>query len=249
MIPGKALISLTSVLLVIVVLAYVLALIMASEYIRFKLKLSPYFTRRIIHLLAGDSIVVLPLFDSPVYPIVLTVILALMVLVGLSRPNNPFSRTMVVSEYDKIHVYGPLYYIVAIMVLVIVFYGKPEIVIASTMIMAWGDGFASLIPKLVSRPHMVFDKGPRYRKSIEGFTAMIVFGFIGSILGLWLSNIVAGLRISILGFIPVLLVACVVAGLVELLSVGVLAGFDNFTVPFASAIIIYFLEKVLGFIQ
>ncbi len=239
--------SLISAILVVAVLAYVVLLIMISEYIRSKLRLSPYFTRRIIHLLAGDSIVVLPLFDSPIYPIVITVILALMVLIGLSRPNNPFSRTMVVSEYDKIHVYGPLYYILAIMVLVVVFYSRPEIVIASTMIMSWGDGFASLIPRLVSKPYMVFNKGPRYRKSIEGFMAMVLFGLIGSILGLWLSNVIAGLGLDIMGFMPILVVACIVAGVVELLSVGVLAGFDNFTVPFISAAVIYFLENIPGF--
>lgn len=237
--------DLFSIILVITVILYVVLLIMISEYIRSRKGLSSYFTRRIIHLLAGDSIVVLPLFKHVVYPVVITIILALMVFIGLSRPGNPFSKTMVVTEYDKLHVYGPLYYILAIMILVILFYNHPEIVIASTMIMAWGDGFASLVPKYISNPHMIFNSGVRYRKSIEGTLSMIIMGFLGAIVGLFLSTILTGYGFNIVGLIPIVLIASIVSGIVEMLSVGPLASFDNLTVPMASTVTILLLEHML----
>jgi len=221
-----------------VVVVYVIGLIMLAEKIREKKNLSPYFTRRIIHLFAGDSIVVLPLFKHPIYPIIVTVILALMVFIGLSRPNNPLSKTMVVTEYDKLHVYGPLYYILSIMLLVLFLYNRPDIVVASTMIMAWGDGFASLIPAKIGKPHMIFNRGIKWRKSIEGSLSMFIFGFIGALIGLILMSVISGYPLNIIDYIPKLLIACIGATLVELFSVGVLASFDNFTVPFASAVIL-----------
>ena len=235
-------IDLFSIILVIIVILYVVLLIMVSEYIRSRKGLSPYFTRRIIHLLAGDSIVVLPLFKHVIYPVVITVVLALMIFIGLSKPSNPFSKTMVITEYDKLHVYGPLYYVLAIMILVIFFYNRPEIVIASTMIMAWGDGFASLVPRYVSRPHMIFDKGVRFRKSIEGTISMFVMGFIGALIGLIVSQLLTGYPFNIIELLPVVAVASAVAAIVELLSIGPLASFDNFTVPLTVAITMYVLE-------
>lgn len=238
-------IDLFSIILVIIVILYVVLLIMVSEYIRSRKRLSPYFTRRIIHLLAGDSIVVLPLFKHVIYPVVITVVLALMIFIGLSKPGNPFSKTMVITEYDKLHVYGPLYYILAIMILVILFYNRPEIVIASTMIMAWGDGFASLIPKYISNPHMIFDNGVRYRKSIEGTLGMFIMGFLGAIIGLFLSTILTGYNFNIVSLAPIILIASIVSSIVEMLSVGPLASFDNLTVPMASSITILILERML----
>ncbi len=230
-----------SIALTILVLLYVIGLILVAERIRVRKGLSPYFTRRMIHLFAGDSIIVLPLFRHPFYPILVTVILALMVLIGLSRPNNPLSKTMVVSEYDKLHVYGPLYYIISILVLVLFFYNRPEVVVTSTMIMAWGDGFASLIPAMIERKHMVFDKGVKWKKSIEGSLSMFFFGFLGAIIGLTLMTLLTGFPVNIVAMLPKILVACTVATLVELLSVGVLASFDNFTVPFTVAVVLVLL--------
>ena len=233
--------DLFSIVLTILVLLYVVGLILVAEKIRIKKGWSPYFTRRIIHLFAGDSIIVLPLFKHPLYPILVTVILALMVLVGLSRPNNPLSKTMVVSEYDKLHVYGPLYYIISILVLVLFFYNKPEVVVAATMIMAWGDGFASLVPAILERKHMIFNRGVKWRKSVEGSLSMFFFGFLGAIVGLALMMLLTGYSVNLAVMIPEILVACTVATIVELLSVGVLASFDNFTVPFTAAIILALL--------
>lgn len=227
-----------SIVLVVMVLLYVIGLIIVAERIRVKKGLPSYFTRRMIHLFAGDSIIVLPLFKHPVYPIIITVILALMVSIGLSRPNNPLSKTMVVSEYDKLHVYGPLYYIISILLLVVLFYNKPEIVIAATMIMAWGDGFASLIPAKLNKVHMIFNRGIKWRKSIEGSLSMFLFGFIGALIGLTLMVILTGYPVNISEFIPKLIVACTAATIVELLSIGVLASFDNFTVPLVSAAVL-----------
>ncbi len=230
-----------SIALAILVLLYVIGLILVAEKIRVRKELSPYFTRRMIHLFAGDSIIVLPLFKHPFYPVLVTVILALMVLVGLSRPNNPLSKTMVVSEYDKLHVYGPLYYIISILVLVLFFYNKPEIVVAATMIMAWGDGFASLVPAMLKRKHMIFNRGVKWRKSVEGSLSMFFFGFLGAVIGLALMGLLTGYPINLVSMVPKILVACTVATIMELLSVGVLASFDNFTVPFTAAIILALL--------
>ncbi len=227
-----------SIVLVIVVLLYVIGLILIAEKIRVKKGLSSYFTRRMIHLFAGDSIIVLPLFKHPIYPIIITIILALMVFIGLSRPNNPLSKTMVVSEFDKLHVYGPLYYIISILLLVVFFYNRPEIVVAATMIMAWGDGFASLIPAKLNKVHMIFNRGIKWRKSIEGSLSMFFFGFIGALIGLVLMMVLTSYSFDILGFIPKLLITCAIATIVELLSIGKLASFDNFAVPLISAIVL-----------
>ncbi|MGC8849400.1 MAG: diacylglycerol/polyprenol kinase family protein [Candidatus Bathyarchaeia archaeon] len=218
--------------LVAIIYLYVFSLIALVHFLRSKLGLSSKATRHAIHIFAGDSILSLPLFSSWWYPFTLPLGLSFMVGLGLMR-GGAFRGLMVEeSEYSRLHVFGPLYYVISTGLLVPLTWGFKPVGMAAVMIMAWGDGAAAaLAPRIQSRHRYPFSD-----KSMEGSLIMLLFAFLGSILA-WMVAAYAGatpmepykiLRIAFAG--------AAAGTIVEALSIGPLKPFDNFTVPLISAL-------------
>jgi len=224
--------------LVLAVYVYVLALIVAAELARRRFSLKSTFTRHIIHLFAGASILVLPLCSEWYYPFMIPLGLGVVVGLALTFAKSSFITTSMVDqkEYGVAHAYGPLYYIVSIGALVLIGWSRRDLVMASIMIMAWGDGAASTFAPLMKNRH----KYSFSQKSVEGSLLMLVAGFLGATLALLISSAL-WVPVPLGRILPLAAVGSLVATVVEMLTVGPLQPFDNFTVPFAVFLAMYLL--------
>jgi phytol kinase len=222
--------DLNAIGIVLAVYIYVLALLIAAEIARRKLSLKSTFTRHIIHLFAGASVLVLPLTSEWYYPFMIPVGLGLVVGLALTFAKKSFISTAMVdqSEHTGAHAYGPLYYIISIGVLILVGWSRRDLIMASIMIMAWGDGAASTFTPFINNRH----KYSFSQKSIEGSMLMFIAGFLGASLALIISSMLY-VAVPLGRILTTALVGSIVGTVVELLTVGPLQPFDNFTVPFA----------------
>ncbi len=223
--------------LVILVYVIVFLIIAISEYCRRRLNLGPLTTRHAIHLLAGMTLFFLPLFSDWYYPFLIPVGIGLVTATSFIFKKQSFITTTMVDErkYSRAHAFGPLYYIISIGVLVALAWSYRHIVIASVMIMAWGDGGASTFTPLLKRRHWY----PNSDKTVEGSLIMLVLSFLGALLAYMFSIQSGILSISMLTAVLTCLVGALVGTIVEAATVGPIKPFDNFTVPFSSAIAMY----------
>lgn len=134
---------------------YVLCVILASEFLRSRLGLGVEATRKAIHLFAGVSVVLVFWFSSVIFPLLVAGGLGLLTAYSFFfQREGVFSRTMVRRlERDKKYAYGPLYYIISIFLIVLFFWGHRNIIVASTLAMAWGDGAAAIVGGAFKKRH------------------------------------------------------------------------------------------------
>lgn len=229
--------------LVVAVYVFVIVVIAVSELLRRQLSLGAYTTRRAIHLLAGDAILSIPFFSNVIYPLLLPVGMGLMT--GLSfatRKQSFLTQTMVdETRYSRLHAYGPVFYIMSIGVLLLAFWSQKPIVMAATMIMAWGDGAASAITPSLKKRHLYAFSD----KSLEGSTMMFIFAFLGALFSYFVATY-AGIVSASLSSVAFLCVLGALVGTVaEALTLGPIRAFDNFTVPFASAAALYLATPLM----
>ncbi|MBS7645729.1 MAG: hypothetical protein QXR65_08350 [Candidatus Bathyarchaeia archaeon] len=218
--------------LVAIIYLYVVSLIALAYFLRSKRGLSSKTTRHMIHIFAGDSILSLPLFSSWWYPFTLPLGLSFMVGLGLAR-GGALRRLMVEeSGYSRLHVFGPLYYVISIGLLVPLTWDLKPVGMAAVMIMAWGDGAAAALAPRIRNRH----KYPFSDKSVEGSLIMLLSAFLGSLLA-WVVAAYAGATLmEPPRFLMVAFAGAAAGTVVEALSIGPLKPFDNFTVPLISAL-------------
>jgi len=234
--------------LVVAVYIYVIALIYVSELLRRAKNLPSAFTRRMIHFFAGDSIMLLPLWSHWMYPFLIPLGLAVLVSLAFAFKKSSFITTSMVEEGDVVlHAYGPVYYIISILIMVPLFWGDHGelsfIAATATMVMAWGDGMASFIPRKLKKVH----KYPFSEKSLEGSLSMFIFGFLGSVLALTVCTVLGGVPRPLTPYEILMLavIAATTGTIVEAFTLGPLRHFDNFTVPFSAAAVLYFVSTML----
>lgn len=230
-------VSLFDLGLVVVVYVYVILVIAVSELLRKRRNLDAYTTRRAIHLLAGDSILLLPFFSNVIYPLLLPVGMGLMTGLSFALRKQSFLTQSMVDEkrYSRLHAYVPVFYIISIGILLITLWSQKPIVMAAIMVMAWGDGAASAITPSLGKRHLY----PFSDKSLEGSTMMFIFAFLGALLSY---SIAASTGIFAAGLNSILLLCTLgafVGTVAEGLTLGPIRAFDNFTVPFACAAVLY----------
>ena len=230
-------VSLPDLSLVVVVFLLVIVLIAASEFLRKKLNLGAYTTRRAIHLLAGDAVLLLPFFSSVIYPLLLPIGMGLMTGLAFTLRKQSFLTQSMVDEtrYSRLHAYGPVFYIISIGVLLIALWSQKPIVMAATMVMAWGDGAASAITPSLKKRHLY----PFSDKSFEGSTMMFIFAFFGALLSYSVATSTGIISASLSSIIVLSIIGALVGTVAEALTLGPIRAFDNFTVPFACAAALY----------
>lgn len=236
-------VSLFDLGLVVAVYVLVILIIGISELLRKRLNLGAYTTRRAIHLLAGDIILLIPFFSSVIYPLLIPIGLGLMITLSFALRKGSFMTQTMVDEkrYSKLHAYGPVFYIISIGILLLALWSQKPVVMAATMVMAWGDGAASAITPSLKRRHVY----PISDKSLEGSSMMFVFAFLGALLS-YLVAMWTGIIPANLGSIILLSVIGAFVGTVaEALTLGPIRAFDNFTVPFTCAAALYLVTPML----
>jgi len=223
--------------LVVLVYVIVFLIIAISEYCRRRLNLGPLSTRHAIHLFAGMTLFFLPFFSDWYYPFLIPVGIGVVTATALLFKKRSFITTSMVDEekYSRVHAFGPVYYIVSIGVLVALAWNFRHIVIASIMIMAWGDGGVATFAPLLKRRH----RYPNSDKTVEGSIIMFILSYLGALLAYTVSIQSRLLSVDMLTVALTCLVGALVGTIVEAVTVGPIKPFDNFTVPFSSAIAMY----------
>jgi phytol kinase len=237
-------ISLFDLGLAVLVFVLVLLFIGAVELLRRKLNLGAYTTRRAIHLFAGVSILFVPFFSSVIYPLLLPIGMAVITGVSFALRKQSFLTQSMVDDkrYSRLHAYGPVFYIISIGVLLLSLWGQRPIIMAATMVMAWGDGAASAITPSLKRRHLYLFSD----KSLEGSTMMFIFGFLGALIAYSLALYTGIMSASFISVLELSVVGAFVGAVAEALTVGPIRAFDNFTVPFACAIVLFFATSLIS---
>jgi dolichol kinase len=224
-------------LLLSTVYAYVIVIIKVGEMLKAR-GFHPSVTRKLIHLFAGDSIVAIGWFSSAYWPALIPGgLLLLLFLLLFSKRDHPMIQSMFFSEKGGWHNYGPLYYITSILLLLFPFWNRKDIIVASTYVMAWGDGLAPLLVSRIRRRHTY----PWSDRSLEGSLILFFFGFLGAVLGLFILSLSPNLSIGPADIIIEASIASLIGTIIEALTMGPLEAFDNFTVPILTAVTLYFV--------
>jgi len=223
--------------LVVLVYVIVFLIIGISEYCRRRLNLGPLTTRHAIHLFAGMTLFFLPFFSEWYYPFLIPLGIGALTATAFIFKKGSFMTTSMVDEkkYTRAHAFGPVYYIVSIGVLVALAWNFRHIAIASIMIMAWGDGGAATFAPMLRRRH----RYPNSEKTVEGSIMMFILSYLGALLAYVVSIQSGILSVDLLTVASTCLVGAFVGTVVEAVTVGPVKPFDNFTVPFSSAIAMY----------
>ncbi len=233
-------ISFFDVFLVLFVYVILFAIIRILYLLQKRLHLSSITTRNIIHITSGNTMLLLPFFSHWFYPFFIPLGMAILVGTRLLLNSEGTIRNLMVDEnrYSKLHSLGPLYYIIMIGVLVPLTWQIKYVGMASILILAWGDGTASLVSQKIKNRHQY----PWGDKSLEGSVIMLIFGFLGALVGLTVGMIGAYNSINGIKIANIAIFGAIVATIVEAFSEGHFKPFDNITVPTFSALAIYLIS-------
>lgn len=198
---------------------------LVAESLYLTQSVSSEITRKIVHMGAGNVILLAWWLQTPAWMGILASILAsLVALTSYWLPILPGINSVGRTSL------GTFFYAVSIGVLTAAFWRVyPEFTAIGILTMTWGDGMAALIGQAYGR-HGYTAWG--VQKSWEGSSAMLLTSFLvtGGVLAT-----VYGLSFPILG---IALLTALVATLLEAFSK---IGIDNLTVPLGSAFLAYAL--------
>ncbi len=221
-------------LLVAIVYMYVFAIIAIGEALR-KRGYDPRVTRRLIHLFAGDAILILPMFSRWYWPALIPAGLGVLMTIALMRKVGFLASPMIEAEDEALHVYGPVYYIASILILVVALFNDPLTVVASVFAMAWGDGAAAILAPKLEKRHTY----PWSDKSIEGSIIVFIFSLIA--IAFTQAAMKAAYSVSASSPLVFTLLGAATAAVAEAIAAGPLRHFDNFTVPLITALTLHFI--------
>lgn len=200
---------------------------MLSEGLYLTRAVSPEITRKIVHIGAGNVILLAWWLRTPAWMgIAASMLFSLVALLSYWLPILPGINSVGRTSL------GTFFYAVSIGVLTASFWeqGYPEFAVLGIMTMTWGDGMAALMGQAFGRhPYKVLGN----KKSWEGTIAMLMVSFFAS-------SIVLGVSLGFSGTSGAIafLAALVATGLESFSNLGV----DNLTVPLGSAFVAYGLS-------
>ncbi len=203
----------------------------AAEGVRRFTSANPEITRKIVHIGAGQVILLAWWLQTPTWMgISASVLFSLVALLSYRYPIlqgiNGVGR----------HSLGTFFYATSIGLLTAAFWpmNLPQYPALGILVMTWGDGLAALVGQNFGRhPYKILGS----QKSWEGSLTMLIISFTVSLLIL---GFTAGVTPPILG------VATLVALAATALETLSFYGLDNLTVPLGSAVLAYGLMTSLG---
>ena len=181
--------------ILVIVFGFVFAVIGIGEVLRKSKGLDPSFTRKMIHFFAGDAILFCPFFINP--QIIPIIPLVMGILIFFSSPKSPIAsmRSMFevmarTEDYEAGHIYGPLYYIISIGILVSIFAYPaggaywPLFTAAAVGLFAmyYGDGLATIIGERWGRHKYTIGGCTR---SVEGSLTVFLMTLLSAFLVLY----------------------------------------------------------------
>ncbi|MFH7242279.1 MAG: diacylglycerol/polyprenol kinase family protein [Spirulina sp.] len=203
----------------------------AAEGVRRFTSANPEITRKIVHIGAGQAILLAWWLQTPAWMgMAASVLFSLVALLSYRYPILPG-----INGVGR-HSLGTFFYAASIGLLTAAFWpsGQPQYAALGILVMTWGDGLAALVGQQFGRhPYKVLGS----KKSWEGSLTMLLVSFIVSLLILGLT---AGFTVAVLAIATLVALA---ATLLETLS---FYGLDNLTVPLGSAVLAYGLMGLWG---
>jgi phytol kinase len=204
----------------VLVYGYVILLLLISEKI---LKKYPGFSRKFLHIMVGNVIFILPLFQTR-WVMALLAAAPFILLTFLMSPYSPLKIKDRISTSG--HGLGLVYYAISWTILALIFFDQPWIIAVGIAAMSYGDGMASLIGMKYGKTeyNVLGDT-----KTIEGSLTM----FLVLIITLVIALSYYGKPTNFLTVGLVALVASIFEGITP-------KGLDNITASF-SAVITYII--------
>jgi dolichol kinase len=207
----------------ILVYVYVILLLVVSEKV---IKKHPNFSRKFLHIMVGNILFILPLFQSR-WVMALLVAAPFILLTFLISPYSPLKIKDRISGSG--HGLGLVYYAISWTVLALIFFDQPWIIAVGIAAMSYGDGMASLVGMKYGKIKYNLTGDT---KSLEGSLTMFIV-LIGM---LWVVLTYYAVPANPLVIVTVALVATIFEGLTP-------KGLDNITACF-SAVITYILLTI-----
>lgn len=266
---------LNDVVLMAIAFAYVFMIIGFAMILKKKEIVSGFTSRKIVHMFAGFAIFIIPYMAMPYLAISLPIFLWV-----LTFFSTPKARTELRDIFDTMaqkqdettgHLWGPLFYIAVIGLLVAVFtlvdplFGiisgtssrifQARFYYAATaiVIMMIGDGLCSIIGRKYGK-HKYSLRWTGTTRSLEGSLALLIVSFLlalitytvmGTSLGFPAESVVITNALLALNEVILLsLVAAVTATIIEAISP---TDIDDFTIPVSVTLVTVFVAILLGF--
>ncbi len=207
---------------VLIVYIYVGLLLYIFDFIS---KKDSFDRRKLIHIMVGNIVFILPIFDTR-WVMVGLAAAPFILLTFLMSPRSPIGPNSETSNTG--HDLGLFYYSISWTILAFLFFENLGIIAVGIICMSYGDGIASLIGKRFGKHRLNFAVD---KKSFEGSAAMF-FGSIGMV----------SLALFYLEAVPenilVIPLVILIATVIEIFSVK---GLDNLLVALTSSISYYIL--------
>lgn len=240
----------TDILLVLSTFVYVGIIFFVVKFLKNKGYISKFIARKIIHLTAGLSVLVMPFFSWPFWGSIISFLI--MITMYFSRKRSKIGVLKdsyeMISEQAEERVgflEGPFHYALAIFILVTLFsFLAPHrlyLPIAGILIMIVSDTLAAIIGKKFGGKLKITLPITHTTRSLAGSLTFFVSAFILAFTSFWLLGAgYIGSQDSISSnlIFPFSIITAFVATVVELLSPST---WDDLTVPIASTLIVYFL--------
>jgi dolichol kinase len=190
-------------------------------------------SRKIIHIAAGSYVIFWPLYDpthwSKAFCVLMPMIWVLLFLSkGLSNNREDQAvKTMTRTGNPRELLRGPLMFALVMVILGLTLFNQMSAVIALGML-TWGDGLAPYFGgKYGKKRYHMWGQD----KSYVGSLTVVLAGFIGSLLMIWITGTGTGLAVGIVALLAF------VAMIVEAISPRDL---DNLLIP-GSVLLVYFI--------
>jgi dolichol kinase len=167
--------------LILISYGYVFALILVSGRLEGVLGLSRGSSRKFLHMMIGNLVLVVPFFQWRMAPVLISAPFILVTLLASPYTPLPRFRAMLGSLADLTeegHHAGLILYSLSFTLLVVLFPDRPDVVVAGVLPMAYGDSSAALVGGYAGERRKV--KG----KTLEGCAAMYTASLISLLLGL-----------------------------------------------------------------
>ncbi|EMS55542.1 putative phytol kinase, chloroplastic [Triticum urartu] len=155
-------------------------------------------------------------------------------LLGRSSKITSLIRSIMVSDRELLR--GPLYYVIVLLIIVLVFWRDSPIGIISLSMMSGGDGFADIVGRRFGSLKLPFND----KKSWVGSAAMFISGFLLSALMLSYFSWLGYIQVSWDQAIGKLVLVALAATAVECIPVTDVVD-DNISVPLATMLVAFLL--------
>jgi dolichol kinase len=238
-------------ILMLITYAYVFLTILIPVQLKKMNKISKFTARKMVHLLAGLSVLSTPFFTWPYFAVIIAGSLTLLTLLSSKESKVKKLKELYESIGEEAEekvgfLQGPFHYCISITVLITVFviFAPHQLYfpIAGILIMIIADTLASVIGKRYGRNHLKFPWTSR--RTLEGSMTMFIFAFLLALGSFYYFGNFNPITQQVLTWETIFFYALItgfLATIIELLSPST---WDDLTVPIGTTAIMFLLTLI-----